>query len=61
MTVALYVVEILGYLFLGSGEQQSWNNTQIGINSALAEGGNATGNESTPLNDRETKNYQSES
>lgn len=60
VTVALYVVEILAYMFMGSGEQQPWNTPDASNNPALIERGKS-GTESTPLNERDTKKYESDS
>lgn len=53
MTVALYIVEILAYLFLGSGEEQPWNKQTDTINRANIENGETA--EATPLNVRDGK------
>lgn len=52
VTVGLYAIEILAYMFLGSGEEQSWNKPES--NRAAIE--NGEGGEITPLNVRENKN-----
>ncbi|XP_063700398.1 sialin [Culicoides brevitarsis] len=53
VTVALYVVEILAYMFMGSGEEQAWNKPQTNRSTGVE---NGEGGEVTPLNVRENKN-----
>lgn len=57
MTIALYIFEIFGYTFLGSGEEQSWNRGDK-ANNGTVEHGEV---EATPLNTKEpAKNYSQE-
>ncbi|XP_058449761.1 sialin [Malaya genurostris] len=51
VTIGLYILEILGYSFLGSGEEQSWNKGDKSTNGAV-ENGEA---EATPLNTKNPK------
>ncbi|XP_062706661.1 sialin [Aedes albopictus] len=51
VTIGLYIIEIFGYTFLGSGEEQPWNKGDKTNNGAV-ENGEA---EATPLNTKETK------
>jgi ACS family sodium-dependent inorganic phosphate cotransporter len=48
VTITLYVIEIIAYLLLGSGEEQSWNKT---------DDENKGGPEATPLRVQEQANY----
>lgn len=51
VTIALYIIEIVAYLLLGSGEEQPWNKLE-GDKDGL-------GLEATPLNTNSPKNYKS--
>lgn len=53
VTVVLYIIEIIAFMSLGSGEEQPWNK---GSKSEYAE---VEGTEGTPLNRKDGKNtYQ---
>lgn len=59
MTIALYIVEIVAYTFMGSGEEQPWNKPEKEAlspkkNKRNIENGE-NGVESTPLNETELK------
>lgn len=49
VTIALYIIEIFAYLFLGSGEEQPWNKL---------EGADKTGAEACPLKARDQTDYK---
>jgi ACS family sodium-dependent inorganic phosphate cotransporter len=53
VTIALYIIEMFAYLFLGSGEEQPWNKPEQSGNRAVVE--NGEGAEATPLNIRDGK------
>lgn len=57
VTIALYIVEIFAYTFLGSGEEQPWNKPEKELSpkkKRSIENGEG-GVENTPLNVREGK------
>lgn len=49
VTIGLYIVEIIAYLTLGSGEQQPWNSI---------EGTDKNAPEATPLREQEHTDYK---
>lgn len=51
VTIVLYIFEIFGYTFLGSGEEQPWNKGDKTNNGTLEHGEV----EATPLNTKEPK------
>lgn len=60
VTVALYIVEIVAYTCMGSGEEQLWNKPEKAALSpkkkrSVENGEGGEGVENTPLNVRESK------
>lgn len=56
MTIALYIVEIVAYTFMGSGEEQPWNKPEKSPKKKRSiENGEGVGVENTPLNVHEGK------
>lgn len=58
VTIALYVVEIVAYTIMGSGEEQPWNKPDKQLSpkkKRSVENGEGEGVENTPLNVREGK------
>jgi len=56
VTVVLYIIEIVAYLLLGSGEEQPWNNPAKSPTRVSIE--NGSGSEGTPLTTQTKKNYE---
>lgn len=50
VTIILYIIEIIAYLFLASGEEQPWNQ--------LEDEKSGDGPEATPLKNREQSDYK---
>lgn len=50
MTIALYVVEIVAYTLMGSGEEQPWNKPEKESPKKKRSVENGEGLENTPLN-----------
>ena len=56
VTIALYVVEIIAYTLMGSGEEQPWNKPEKKSSPAKKRSvENGEGLENTPLNVRDEK------
>jgi hypothetical protein len=51
VTIVLYIIEIIAYLTLASGEEQPWNKLEEDEKSGC-------GPEATPLKTREQSNYR---